>query len=149
MTPTNAKIALCAAAAGLAGLVAAANAQPGPHGNAELDADGDGEVTVQEIVDRASERANAIDANNDGVVSDAEREADREARRAERRARIDARRFPDANGDDVVDRGEWQAAALERFDRLDENADGVLTRDEAPKGRKHGRRGHRGGGRDG
>ena len=45
----------------------------------------------------------------------------------------------DANGDGVVTRAEWVAAANAQFDRLDANHDGKLDATERP-GHGHGRR---------
>ncbi len=80
------------------------------------------------------------DANGDGGVSAEEMRAYRKAKREEWREKNN----PDANGDGVVDRVEFQDAADKRFDRMDKNGDGVLSDDE--RKRRHGRRhrGHRG-----
>lgn len=57
---------------------------------------------------------------------------------------IGAGRFGrDANGDGVVTRAEWVAAATAQFDRLDANHDGKLDASERPR-RRHGGRGHGG-----
>lgn len=49
----------------------------------------------------------------------------------------------DADGNGSVSRQEWLAAAGARFDRLDANKDGVLTRDELSRGRRQGPAGQR------
>jgi hypothetical protein len=55
---------------------------------------------------------------------------------------------PDANGDGVITRAEYEASTLAMFERLDKNADGVLTKGEGRKGGKRGgKRGPKGGGR--
>jgi Ca2+-binding EF-hand superfamily protein len=44
-------------------------------------------------------------------------------------------RLADADKDGVITKAEFQAAALQRFDRLDTNHDGTVTRDEAKAAR--------------
>ncbi len=109
-----------------------------------LDSDGDGEVLVTEIEQRAAaralERAQEMDSNGDGVVTKEEAKAFHRAKKEKRRAKREARRFPDENGDGVVSREEFIEAAETRFDRLDKNADGVLSEDEKPKGNRRRRR---------
>lgn len=110
------------------------------------------------------------DANGDGVIDDADREimkakrdakkAGREARRTEREASGDVRTGsegrkdgkrgrgmrgpnPDANGDGVVTRAEYEEGTLAMFERLDKNSDGVLTKGEGRQIKK-GDRGHKG-----
>lgn len=137
-----------------------------------LDANGDGFVSKDEYdaqrAERAEKRAERRDLNSDGTVDEADRvlmkekrearKAEREARRAEREASGAAgpnkrggkdgkRRMrgpnPDANGDGVVTRAEYETSTLAMFERLDKNADGVLTKGE---GKKRGRKGKRGSG---
>lgn len=74
--------------------------------------------------------------------------ADREAARAEWRAKADAQwAEADKDGDGTLDRVEVQASRprlAERFDKVDANADGEISRDEmrAMHGKmRHGRRG--------
>ena len=133
------------AAAGLTGMTAGALAAGGP-------GDGPG---------RGFER---LDANDDGVLTEADFEQideKRAARRAERFEEADsdnngvvteeewrahreakrAERNPDKNGDGQVDRTEFIQAAGDRFERLDTDGDGVLSEDEL----RHGRKFHRGG----
>jgi len=138
-----------------------------------LDANADGVISKDEYDAKRAERSEKmkarLDVNNDGVVDEADREAmkakreakkaERAARRAEREANGETRAKgekrggkrarmrgpnPDANGDGVVTRAEYEASTLAMFERLDKNSDGVLTKGE---GRKRGRKGKRGGGR--
>lgn len=73
--------------------------------------------------------------------------ADRQARKAERQARLKA---ADTNGDGALSRAEVDAAGLKglarRFDTIDGNQDGRVTRDEKRTARKahKGKRGQRG-----
>lgn len=108
----------------------------GPKGDfSRFDADGDGKVAIAEIEGRAREFVSAADADKDGYITKDEMEAFHQSRRAER----EARRFPDADNDGYVSRREFEDAARIRFDELDANGDGLISRDEAPE--HHGRRG--------
>ncbi len=83
------------------------------------DEDGDGRLSQAEFMARRLDRLRAADANGDGSVSADERRAAREARRARR--------------------------ADARFDRLDADKDGAVTRAEFDAAHaERGMRGHRG-----
>ena len=106
-----------------------------------LDANEDGVVTRAELDAHSAALVEAADADGDGGVSNEEMRAYREAKREERRAKHN----PDTNGDGVVDRIEFQAAAEKRFARMDKNDDGVLSEDERQRRRgRHHRRHHDG-----
>lgn len=72
------------------------------------DADGDGRVAQAEFVESRISRLQAMDADNNGVVTEAERTAARQARMAERRETRFAQL--DANGDGMIARAEFDAA---------------------------------------
>jgi Ca2+-binding EF-hand superfamily protein len=124
-----------------------------------LDADRDGFVTRAEVdagrdsmrarkEERAEKRGDArfdrIDANNDSAISREEFEAaraQRQQRAGGRGARSAGKRhfaglgghmfeMADLNRDGRVSPQEANQAALQHFDRLDANRDGMLTRDE-------------------
>ncbi|MBI1391800.1 MAG: hypothetical protein GC152_03560 [Alphaproteobacteria bacterium] len=135
-------IPLIAAGATLAasiGLASVAFAQPDPDSGVMKQLKENGEAPVSAFADAAAKRAAALDADNDGVVTTEEMRA-HHAKMREARA---SRRFPDANDDGVVSEVEFLDAARERFARIDKDGDGVVTKDEMPKGRGH-RRGHKG-----
>ena len=120
----------------------AALAAPHGHGKRfeQLDENGDGLVTADEMDAKRAALFDNADANGDGALSEDEMRAYHKAKREERRAKHN----PDTNGDGVVDRNEYQAAADKRFDRMDKNGDGVLSEDELKqrRGRHHyGKRG--------
>lgn len=95
-----------------------------------------GPVSQAEFVDRQVQRLRAMDADNDGVVTAAERTAARAAARAERADRRFARM--DANGDGMISRAEFDAAAEARGDHR-----------RGPRhGMRHGMRGDRAHGGD-
>ncbi|WP_417808967.1 EF-hand domain-containing protein [Thioclava sp.] len=106
----------------------------------EIDTNGDGSITLDEIQAKRVADAKALDANGDGMISQDELV---NFELAKQKARIEARvaqRFAaqDVNGD-----GELSAAELiERpmptrmFERMDRNNDGALSPDEMQVARK-------------
>lgn len=136
---------LIASTIGFAASVLAASAYAHPRGGDgrgfdRMDANGDGKVTADELEARQAALLEAADADGDGAIT---KEELKTYRKAKRDARREARN-PDANGDGLVDRVEFQAAADKRFDRMDKNGDGVLSEDERRKKRgkrHHGKRG--------
>ena len=133
-------VALLTAGVGLAGVTAVAAQGPsdrsGERSGARfdrLDANGDSELTLEEMTAKQAAIIEEADTDGNGALSKAEMRAFREAKRAERN--------PDKNDDGVIDRTEFINAAQDRFDRLDRNGDGVLSEDERPG--KKGRRGRR------
>ncbi len=116
----------------------------------------------------------STDSNSDGALTEAEieakmaeRKAKMEARRAERGDKAGKRKErgekagkrggkkgkradrvnPDTDGDGQISLAEHATIVQAQFTKLDANADGVLSADEMPK--KRGKRGKRGGKRDG
>ena len=86
----------------------------------------------------------SFDANNDGVISAAERPQRPE--RGERgddgpRAERGDRPNPDTDGNGTISRAEFTAMGAGMFEHLDANNDGRVTREEAQAQRGH-RRGH-------
>ena len=138
--------------AGTASLAQGPGPGAGPMGNPgaklieRFDTDGDGQVTRQEFDDAHAANFADADANGDGRVTLEEFTAYRERRRAERMEAM-FQRF-DANGDGAVSVEEFGPNATNRFDALDQNADGVVTQQEVAQAMwKHrGRKGHKGGG---
>ncbi len=100
-----------------------------------LDADGDGAITAAEVSEQGAKLVADADADGDGAVTREEMRAHHQARRKARDA--------DTNDDGVIDRTEFIKAAQDRFDRLDENGDGVLSEDEKPGRRQRHRPGRR------
>ncbi len=161
MTPVIAGI--LAATIGLTG-VTAANAQgrsEGPRADfSELDADGNGEVTIAEMQAYGKARADArfaeADTNGDGSLSAEELLAQRDSDRAERRIDRMIERM-DADGNGTLERaeltrdGEDQSERMEkRFSRLDTDESGGLSEEEmaAAKEKRGGdRKGRKGGNR--
>jgi len=103
-------------------------------------------LDIAAMEDRIAERAVAIDANGDGIITAEEVIAHRDAQRLQREQRRLARY--DRSGDGVVTVEDYVAAHSERLARMDADGDGVITREEmreARKGMRGGRGMHRGG----
>lgn len=121
-----------------AGSALAADKQPGPPPGEEmwdeLDADGDGEVTLSEMNQHHQKMFSEADTDGNGAISKAEMHAHMEKMHAERRAE----HMGDKNGDGVISRDEFEANASAHFDKLDANHDGVLSDEELAAGGGHG-----------
>lgn len=125
MTQTILKTALIASGAAL--LIAA-----GP----KADINQDGQVTKAEFTQAAESRFFETDTNNDGFISEAERDARREARRENRSDKRFAKL--DTNSDGFISKDEMKAAGdkraarrdelrEKRMERFDTNLDGKLS----------------------
>jgi Ca2+-binding EF-hand superfamily protein len=125
------KIVLAASLIALGAGAAIAQERGGPGMNfEELDSDGSGEITVEDLAARADARFAEYDTNGDGTVSQEEFVAVHTARAAERAAEQFAQL--DADGDGTLSRdvlemrrggGERGARMIERFDT--DNSGGV------------------------
>ncbi len=105
----------------------------------EMDADGDGRITAEEIEVHRAARFAAVDANGDGKLSVDEMMAARDARRSARMADRIARL--DADGDGLLSAEEMEAAGPRRdpaamLERFDADGDGAVTLEEMQQARK-------------
>ncbi len=89
------------------GGVAMAQQAPAERPAASADADRDGRITQAEFVQARVQRLTAMDANNDGSVTTEERAAGKQAQRAERMAARFDRLDTDRNGS--ISRAEFEA----------------------------------------
>jgi Ca2+-binding EF-hand superfamily protein len=112
-----------------------------------LDADGDGTLTVAEMLAFGASKFAQSDSNGDGVISADEYGAAAVARAAARAAERYARmlEWRDLDGDGALSPAEMTDNRGEKlFMRLDGNRDGVVTAEEFAKALERGQRGQRG-----
>ena len=108
-----------------------------------LDKDGDGRVSRKEATDAAIERAGSrfdqLDTNKDGFITKDEVNAARSSMRERMKERAGEHwKAADKDGDGAISRSEAEASMpmlFRRFDQLDANKDGKITRDEMPQGK--------------
>lgn len=105
---------------------------------ARMDANGDGKLDAADREARRKRSFDRVDADGDGAISFTEFTARRDARaeggerkgpRFGRGGRAMAR-TADTDSDGAVTRAEFAGAALERFDRVDADKSGAISRDE-------------------
>lgn len=120
----------------------------GPRVNFEqLDANADGQVTLEEIQAQGAARFAETDTNGDGFISADELNAKTERDIADRVAKMIEKR--DENGDGQLSLEEMQPPAefAERmFERLDGNDDGVISEEEFAEAKSKRKGGNRRGG---
>lgn len=105
----------------------------------EIDANGDGKITQEEIDAHAAARFAEADTDGDGSVSAEEMVARMQAQRDERMQRGAERMIErmDANDDGVLSADEMAPRNTERlFSRLDANDDGEITQAEMEAARE-------------
>jgi hypothetical protein len=107
------------------------------------DKDGDGRVSRAEATSAGAERSGAwfdkLDANKDGYVTQEEMKQARETRRGHMREKADEHfKAADANSDGQLSLDEVQAKMprlAERFNTLDSDKNGLLSKEELRNGR--------------
>lgn len=104
-----------------------------------------GPISLAEAEQKARERAEAMDADKNGLVTADEAYAYRQAQRAERMKR----RFERRHGADTVAVDALVAQRIERLKAMDANGDGTVDRDEFRTHRKTMREHRHGDGRRG
>lgn len=105
----------------------------------EIDANGDGQITQDEITAHAAARFAAADTDGDGALSADELVAQREAQRAERMQKAAERMLErrDTNGDGRLTADEMGPRDGDRlFSRLDANEDGAISKEEMEQARE-------------
>lgn len=105
------------------------------------DANNDGNITREEFLARPNEMFDHLDQNHDGVIQASERpqrppEGERGGPPGERGGPgRDGPPNVDSNNDGVISRAEFLAGGAARFQRMDANHDGRVTREEAEAAR--------------
>lgn len=147
MTKTSTKVMLGLMGFASAGMLLATAVQAGPGGDrmmprerpafAELDTNGDGEISTEEFEAFRASKFAAADTNGDGVLSADELTAQRETQRAamaEQRTQRMIERL-DTDGDGAVSPDEMAAAGPKRdkgsmIERMDKDGNGTISAEE-------------------
>ena len=118
----------------------------------KLDQDGDGFLSVDEFGSRGHGMIERLDSDGDGAISleeinqhVEERTAEHQEKMAEKQARMQAHLEEMFTNSDTDQNGivTSEEARLAAFNRIDENADGLLSKEELKHAKRD--RGHRGG----
>lgn len=131
------KIRILATLLFASGTACAVSAGSGQNGARQVDANGDSVISKEEVQAMQDKQFAELDIDGDGEVTAAElssRMLEKQKQRIERMAEMQVNRL-DANGDGVVSKEEFSASAEKGFDRRDTNGDGELTREEMQRGR--------------
>ena len=95
----------------------------------KLDANKDGQISLEEMLGVTAERFAAADADKDGEISLEEMTAQMQKRKLERRAKRRLARM-DFNGDGKVTQDEIENRAKKRFAMIDRNDNGFIEKAE-------------------
>ncbi len=124
---------------GLGATAALAQPVPGQNFIENFDDNGDGQVTLEEIILKRGEILYMFDQNEDGILDSAEYDLFDETRAADQAAnhapgygqtagaKAMSREVTDVNGDGVVTREEFIQTSTAWFEMKDRNGDGVIT----------------------
>ncbi|MDE0588989.1 EF-hand domain-containing protein [Halocynthiibacter sp. C4] len=107
----------------------------------EIDTNGDGMISQEEIAAHQAARFKAMDTDGDGKISSEEMAAQADKKRAERKENRSERMIKalDKDGDGLVSEEEMQARSMgdDMFEKLDTDGDGLLSMEELKAGHKH------------
>jgi hypothetical protein len=101
-----------------------------------LDLNGDGMISPTEANAVGTVRFLSMDADGDGIITEAEMQERMRKRMTERTAKRFA--MMDQNGDGRVDRAEFEETGTARFERMDSNGDGQVSTEDF-RAQRHGR----------
>ena len=92
----------------------------------EYDADGDGEITREELPERMQRRFDRVDTNQNGVLDENELQQGMRGGRGGRGRMMDRLMEMDEDGDGLISREEAPERMGPMFERLDANDDGFI-----------------------
>ena len=118
---------------GVAGMAQAEDHRERP-GFAEIDTDGNGEISAEELAALGAARFAALDTDGNGTLSEAELIAEGLERAAARAAAMIERH--DVNGDGELSADELPDRATHAFKRLDRDDSGTITAEEFERARE-------------
>lgn len=105
----------------------------------QMDVNGDGEVTIEELQARGAARFAEADTNGDGVLSKAEVEAAAEGRKAERVAKRFDRMDADSDGNLTMEEAQGRRDPAKMIAKLDTDKSGGVSLEEFAKAKHHGK----------
>jgi Ca2+-binding EF-hand superfamily protein len=103
---------------------------------AKMDTNGDGQISRMEHSANAQRMFTSMDTNGDGAVTAAEMNAVKEEKDGYEMSATEKIKEIDNNGDGNVTAMEHATAADAKFDKMDTNRDGSLSKDELQAGHK-------------
>ena len=106
----------------------------------KIDADGNGEISQEEIKAHAATRFSDADTDGDGFLSAEELSAQGEERRAKRIGRMIKRMDTDGDGKLAIAEMQGRRDPAKMFERLDADGNGTLSQAEFEEGAKRGGR---------
>lgn len=115
----------------------------GPHDFSTLDADGNGQITQEEMTAHGAARFTRIDTDGDGFLSAAELEAAGSERAKKRSARM--LKHLDADGDGQLSQAEMEKRGRggKMFSRIDADGSGGISEEEFATAQKHMKKRHK------
>ena len=143
MNRTTFIAAIAATAVGVSAIAALANARGPDFSN--LDKDGNGEITLEEMQAMGTHRFEMADADGDGFVTVEELESHGKAQAADRAEKMMSRMDTDDDGKLTLEEMQGRRDPARFFDRMDADNSGAISQEEFDEARakmsgRHGKR---------